>query len=237
MNRLDNRAYDQLRAMKVTPDYIKTADGSVLIEWGSTRVICTVMLEEGVPPFKEDSGEGWLTAEYAMLPASTPRRKRRETIKPDGRSTEIKRLIGRSLRCVVDFKALGSRTVWIDCDVIQADGGTRTASITGAYMALALAAKGWMEKGIMKKSPVASQVAAISVGIVNGVPVLDLPYVEDSRADVDMNIVMTGEGEFVEIQGTGEGRSFTRDEMNALLDLATKGINELFVAQNDIIGA
>ncbi len=237
MNRSDKRACDELRNMKVTPNFIPSAHGSVLIEWGSTRVICTAMLEEGAPPFKEESGEGWLTAEYAMLPASTPRRKRRETIKPDGRSTEIKRLIGRSLRCVVDFKAMGPRTVWIDCDVIQADGGTRTASITGAYMALSLAAKGWLDRGIMDKSPVTSQVAAVSVGIVDGVPVLDLPYVEDSRADVDMNIVMTGEGEFVEIQGTGEGRSFSRDEMNALLDLATKGINELFIVQNDIVGA
>ena len=236
MNRHDNRAVDTLRAIKITPHFIGSAHGSVLIEWGRTRVICTAMIEDGVPPFREESGKGWLSAEYAMLPASTSRRKRRETLKPDGRSTEIKRLIGRSLRCIVDFAALGPRTVWIDCDVIEADGGTRTASITGSYLALALAIQHALEKGKLDKNPITTQLAAVSVGIVGGIPVLDLPYVEDSRADVDMNIVMTGNGEFVEIQGTGEGRSFSRDEMNELLDLAGKGIGELFELQNNTLG-
>jgi ribonuclease PH len=229
--RPDGRANDQLREIRITPGFIGSAAGSALIEWGNTRVICTAILEQGVPPFKLGSGEGWLTAEYAMLPASTKARKPRETLRPDGRSMEIRRLIGRALRLVVDFRALGERTVWIDCDVIEADGGTRTASVTGAFVALALAADKWKREGLLERSPLLCHIAAVSAGIVDDEPVLDLCYAEDSQAQVDMNVVMTEEGEFAEVQGTGERSAFTKAELDALLKLAAKGVRRLIRAQ------
>lgn len=235
MIRQDGRKENELRSIMIIKDFAGNADGSALIEWGRTRVLCTAMLEERVPSFKTGSGEGWLTAEYAMLPASTPSRKARDRGIPDGRATEIRRLIGRALRAVVNFSALGERTVWIDCDVIEADGGTRTASVTGAYVALCLASQKWLKEGILTENPVTGQVAAVSVGIIDDTPRLDLPYEEDSRAQVDMNIIMTGDGRFVEVQGTGEQRSYTRDELNCLLDLAGEGIEALFTIQNTAI--
>jgi len=230
----DKRANDQLRDIKITPGFIGSADGSVLIEWGRTRVICTAVLDPNPPPFKVGRGSGWVTAEYAMLPASTGRRKRRETLKPDGRSTEIRRLIGRSLRGAVDYDAIGERTVWLDCDVIEADGGTRTASITGAWIALALAAKKWVAEGIMEKNPVVNQVTAVSVGIVDDTVLLDLEYIEDSKAQVDMNIIMAG-GEYIEVQGTGESRAYSRAELDALLDIADGGIKTLCQMQKEVL--
>ena len=221
--RTDARKTDELRELTILPNFTKTSGGSALVKWGDTQVLCTAMLDNKTMPFKEGTGEGWLTAEYAMLPSSTLTRKSREGAKPDGRSTEIKRLIGRSLREAVDLKKLGEHTVWIDCDVLQADGGTRTASITGAYVALCLGVQKWLAQGILQENPVIHQISAVSVGIVNGVPMLDLRYVEDSRADVDMNVVCTEEGRYVEIQGTGEGRSFTQEELGELLALAAKG--------------
>jgi ribonuclease PH len=229
--RPDGRTNEQLREIRITPGFIGSAAGSVLIEWGRTRVICTATLEEKVPPFKMGTGEGWLTAEYAMLPASTSTRKPRETLKPDGRSMEIRRLIGRTMRAAVDFKALGERTVWLDCDVIEADGGTRTASVTGAFVALALAVGKWMGEGVLELSPIKGHVAAVSVGIVQGEPRLDLCYAEDSAADVDMNVVMTEDGRFAEVQGTGEGQTFSKGELNALLGLAEKGVKRLIREQ------
>ncbi|MCK5129890.1 MAG: ribonuclease PH, partial [Clostridiales bacterium] len=205
MPRVDGRENNEHRPIEIIPNYLVNAHGSCLIKWGNTHVICTAMIEKGVPPFKENSGEGWLSSEYAMLPGSTPTRKRRETLKPDGRSTEIKRLIGRVVRAIVDFKALDGYTVWLDCDVINADGGTRTAAITGSYVALMLAVKKWLDNKTLAISPIVGQIAAVSVGIVGGEVVVDLPYVEDSKADVDMNIVMTESGKFIEIQGTAEG--------------------------------
>lgn len=234
MARFDNRKNDELREIRITPGFIKTADGSALIEWGNTRVICTCMLEEGTPLFVEE-GRGWLTAEYAMLPASTPRRKKRETLTPDGRSTEIKRLIGRSLRQAVDMAKMAGFTAWIDCDVIEADGGTRVASITGAYVALHLAVQQALASGRLSRDPMLSQVAAVSAGIVGGEPVLDLPYAEDSGAEVDMNIVMNSKGEFIEIQGTGEGRSFSRSEMDLMLELAGSGIERIMHMQLEAV--
>jgi ribonuclease PH len=210
-------------------------DGSVEIAMGDTRVICTAFVEEGVPSFKKDSGEGWVTAEYNMLPGSTLTRKRRNIGKVDGRSSEIQRLIGRSLRSIVDFKALGERTVTIDCDVIQADGGTRTASITGGYVALALAMKKLQKEGRLTAWPLRDQVVAISVGIVAGQACLDLCYREDSRAQVDMNVVMAGDGSIIEVQGTGEEAPFTRKELNDLLDLAEKGSCELAKLQREVL--
>ena len=233
--RIDGRQNGELRPVKLTPHFIGSAAGSALIEWGRTRVICTATMEERVPPFKAQTGEGWLTAEYGMLPASTSTRKPRETSKPDGRSMEIRRLIGRSLRAVIDFKALGERSIWIDCDVIEADGGTRTASITGAYVALALAVDRWLAEGILEKSPLTGQVAAVSVGIIEGEPRLDLCYQEDSRAGVDMNVVMTGDGNFVEVQGTGEDSTFSKAEMDAMLKLAGRGIRQLMTAQKRVL--
>lgn len=229
MNRPDGRKPDQLRKVKVTKNYLKHAEGSCLIEFGETKVICSASVEEGVPPFLKGSGKGWVTAEYGMLPRSCTSRIRRE--KTSGRTEEIQRLVGRSLRSVVDMDKLGERTIKIDCDVLQGDGGTRTASITGGFIALADALV-WMKKQLMfEKIPLKDYVAAISVGVFNKKPVLDLNYAEDSKAEVDMNIVMVGKGEFVEIQGTGEQATFSRKEIDTLLKLAEKGIKELFDIQ------
>lgn len=234
--RLDGREKEQLRPIEVLPGMMGNADGSVLIKWGNTHVLCTAMLEEGVPPFLAGRGEGWLTAEYAMLPASTARRKKRESAtKPDGRSTEIRRLIGRVLRTVTDRGALGENTVYIDCDVIRADGGTRTASITGAYIALALAEQTWKKRGLIDAPVLTDQLAAVSVGIVGGECVLDLFYQEDSSADVDMNLVMTGAGNLIEIQGTGEKAAFSRAQLNELLDLGEQGIRRLLQIQKQVL--
>ena len=231
--RPSQRQPDQLRSIRMTRHYTKHAEGSVLIECGDTKVICTASVEERVPPHKKGSGEGWVTAEYGMLPRSTGERMAREAAKgkQSGRTQEIQRLIGRSLRSVVDLKKLGERTVQVDCDVIQADGGTRTASITGAFVALHDAVSGLINKGLIKENPLRDFVAAISVGVYNGVPVLDLDYVEDSACDTDMNVVMTGSGNFVEVQGTAEGHAFSRSEMDAMLDLAQNGIAQLIKMQ------
>jgi ribonuclease PH len=229
--RPDGRSNNQLRKIKITPNFIGSAAGSALIEWGGTRVICTAMLEASVPPFKVGSGEGWLTAEYAMLPASTRVRKPRETLKPDGRSMEIRRLIGRAIRSILDFKTLGEKTIWLDCDVIEADGGTRTASVTGAFVALALAVDKWIKDGLLVHSPILCHIAAVSAGIVEGEPRLDLCYAEDSHAQVDFNVVMTEEGKFAEVQGTGEESAFTKAELDAMLKLAEHGIRQMIREQ------
>ncbi len=231
--RKDGRRNDELRPVKVTRHFIKHAEGSVLIEVGQTRVICTASIEERVPPFLRDQGRGWLTAEYAMLPRSTSTRTTRESAagRIGGRTHEIQRLIGRCLRAVVDLEALGERTVWIDCDVIQADGGTRTASITGAYIALVNAMRYAVRNGIIERNPVKDYLAAVSVGVVDGEPMLDLCYEEDFKAEVDMNIVMTGSGRYVEVQGTAEGEPFDRGTLDALLTLAEQGIKELIRIQ------
>lgn len=234
MQRPDGRKPDQLRKIKVTKNYLKHAEGSCLIEFGETKVICSASVEEGVPPFLKGSGKGWVTAEYGMLPRSCTTRIRRE--KSSGRTEEIQRLVGRSLRSVIDMEKLGERTIKIDCDVLQGDGGTRTASITGGFIALADAVL-WMKKQVMfEKIPLKDYVAAISVGVFNGKPVLDLNYAEDSKAEVDMNVVMVGKGEFVEVQGTGEQATFSRKEIDALLKLAEKGIKELFEIQKKALG-
>lgn len=225
--RFDGRNVDQLRNIEIIPNFTDTTGGSCLIKWGKTVVLCTAMLDNTPMPFLVGTGKGWLSAEYAMLPSSTNTRKKRETSKPDGRSTEIKRLIGRSLREALDYTLLGEKTIWIDCDVLQADGGTRTASITGGWVALNLAVKKWLEQGLIEKNPIVHQISAVSVGIVNGVPMLDLCYVEDSKADVDMNIVMNEDGKFIEVQGTGEGRAFSKDELTELMTLAENGIATL----------
>jgi len=232
MERVDQRACDALRPVQITTDYTEYADGSVLIRCGKTRVLCTAMIEERVPPFLTGSGRGWLTAEYAMLPSSTPQRKKRENYKngPDGRSVEIARLIGRSLRCAVALEKLGERTVKVDCDVLQADGGTRTASITGGYVAVALA----LHRAGLAETCLKSNVAAVSVGVVKDEPLLDLCYVEDSSADADVNLVMAGDA-FVEVQGTGERRPIVRQELDRLLELGEKGIRELYEKQNAAI--
>ncbi|BES65607.1 ribonuclease PH [Gottschalkiaceae bacterium SANA] len=235
MSRIDGRKLDEKRPCGIKPNVLAYPDGSVEIAMGETRVICTAFVEEGVPSFKKDSGEGWVTAEYNMLPGSTLTRKRRSIGKIDGRSSEIQRLIGRSLRSIVDFKALGERTVTIDCDVIQADGGTRTASITGGYVALALAMKKLQKEGRLTAWPLRDQVVAISVGIVAGQACLDLCYREDSHAQVDMNVVMAGDGSIIEVQGTGEEAPFTRKELNDLLDLAEKGSCELAKLQREVL--
>ncbi len=229
--RIDSRALDQLRETKITPNYLPYAEGSALIEIGNTKVICAATVEERVPPFLRNKGTGWVTAEYAMLPRATNSRTNRETLRPSGRTQEIQRLIGRSLRAVVDTKLLGERQIIVDCDVLQADGGTRCASITGACVALALAVKNMLITGKIKKNPLLSEVAAVSVGIVEGIAVLDLNYAEDSTAEVDMNIVCTGSGKFIEIQGTAEREPFSREQMNEMLELAEKGINHLFTIQ------
>ena len=231
--RPSQRMPGQLRAIRITRHYTKHAEGSVLIECGDTKVICTASVEERVPPHKKGSGEGWVTAEYGMLPRSTGERMSREAAKgkQSGRTQEIQRLIGRSLRAVVDLGKLGERTIQIDCDVIQADGGTRTASITGAFVALHDAVSGLMSKGLVKETPLKDFIAAISVGIYHGTPVLDLDYVEDSACDTDMNVVMLGNGHFVEVQGTAEGHAFSREEMDTLLELAKSGIGQLIEMQ------
>lgn len=231
MPRPDGRKNSELRNIEIIPDYIPNAHGSCLIKWGNTQVICTAMLEDGVPPFKKDSGQGWLSSEYSMLPASTFTRKKRSTIKPDGRATEIKRLIGRSVRAICDYSALDGYTVWLDCDVINADGGTRTAAITGSYVAFMLASKKWIKDEKLSKSPVKGQLAAVSVGVVGGEVVVDLPYVEDSQAEVDMNVVMNGKGEYIEIQGTGEKRAYTQDELSLMLTFAKDAIKQLMKMQ------
>jgi len=235
--RTDGRKPKEMRPLKITPSYIKTADGSVLIEMGDTRVICTAKLEERVPPFLRNSGKGWMTAEYGMLPGSSQQRIGRESSrgKVGGRTHEIQRLIGRSLRAIADLKSLGERTVWIDCDVIQADGGTRTAAITGAYIALAEAARGWLQRGMIDVTPLKDSVAAVSIGIVDGKIFLDLCYEEDSKADVDMNFVMTGSGKFIEVQGTAESAPFTKKQMERMAEIAQGGIKELLKAQKKVI--
>lgn len=234
--RIDERDLNELRPVKITRNYIMHPAGSVLIEMGNTKVICTASIEEKVPGFLKGTGSGWVTAEYGMLPGSTGQRKSRNTKGIDGRSQEIQRLIGRSLRSVVDLNRLGERTIWIDCDVIQADGGTRTASITGAFVALRDAVDKLMESNLLSSDPILTNVAAVSVGIVDRKPMLDLCYEEDSAAHVDMNLVMTGQGEFIEVQGTGEERPFTRDQLNDLVALGEMGIKQLISAQNQALG-
>ncbi len=236
MERVDHREAGQARRISIAPGFVRTADGSCLIATGNTRVICTASVEEGVPPFLKGKGQGWVTAEYAMLPASTAQRKKRDGIKKDGRSVEIQRLIGRSLRQAVDLTKLGERTITLDCDVLEADGGTRTASITGAMVALTLAVDKLMREGKLLHSPLTHQVAAVSCGVVDNEPRLDLCYQEDSRAQVDMNVVMNEKGEFIELQGTGEGRAFTAGELAVLTDYAAKGIEALMAAQREALG-
>ena len=237
--RSDSRPFDALRPVRITRGYTVHAEGSVLIEFGATRVLCTASVEEKVPPHKRGSGEGWVTAEYGMLPRATHTRSDREAAKgkQSGRTQEIQRLIGRSLRAVFDLKLLGERTIALDCGVLQADGGTRTAAITGAYVAACDAVSHLLGSGKISQSPITAAVAAISVGIVQGTPLLDLEYIEDSACDTDMNVVMTGAGHFVEVQGTAEGVAFSRAEMDALLSLAEKGIVELMLAQQQALSA
>jgi ribonuclease PH len=236
--RADGRQPDELRPIRFTRHFNKYAEGSVLIEVGDTKVICTASVEEGVPPFRRESGEGWLTAEYSMLPRSTGTRNQREATRGrlGGRTHEIQRLIGRSLRAVVDFRRLGQRTIWIDCDVIQADGGTRTASITGSFIAVFDALEHLHEQGLIPEVPLWDFVAATSVGIVAAQPLLDLSYEEDSACEVDMNVVMTGAGRLIEVQGTAEHQPFARQELDQLLDLATQGIAQLVGWQRRLIG-
>lgn len=231
--RPSQRANNQLRPVEIIRHYTKHAEGSVLVKFGDTHVLCTASVEEKIPAFLKGKGQGWVTAEYGMLPRSTGSRMDREAAKgkQSGRTQEIQRLIGRSLRAVIDLQKLGERTIHFDCDVIQADGGTRTASITGAFVALQDAVSYLLSKGLITESPLTNTVAAISVGVYKGNPVLDLDYIEDSDCDTDMNVVMTGTGGFVEIQGTAEGEPFDRATMNAMLDLAAGGINELFALQ------
>ncbi|SJZ90931.1 ribonuclease PH [Garciella nitratireducens] len=238
MSRIDGRENDELRETKIIKDFIKNASGSVLIETGETRVICTASVEEKVPSFLRGTGQGWITAEYGMLPASTQNRKIRESHrgKVEGRTQEIQRLIGRTLRSVVDLKKLGERTIWIDCDVIQADGGTRTASITGAFIALVQALQKLVQEEKMQEIPIKNYVAAVSVGMVNEEHLLDLCYQEDSHAKIDMNIVMTDAGDYVEIQGTGEDSPFSKKDLFKLLELGEKGIQKLILQQKEILG-
>ena len=237
MARPDGRAADELRPVKITPDFITQAEGSVLIETGMTRVIVTATVDDGVPSFLKGTGKGWVTGEYGMLPRATEERTPREAArgKQSGRTLEIQRMIGRTLRSVTDLKALGERTVWVDCDVIQADGGTRTASVTGAFVALALALERMKAAGIIRSVPLTDSIAATSVGIVNDELLLDLVYEEDSRAQVDMNVVMTGSGRFVEVQATAEGRPYSNEELQDLLDLAARGIGRLREKQQDLL--
>jgi len=236
--RPSQRAHDALRPVRITRAYTLHAEGSVLIEFGHTKVLCTASVEEKVPPHQKGTGEGWVTAEYGMLPRATHTRSSREAAKgkQTGRTQEIQRLIGRSLRAVFDLKALGERTITLDCDVLQADGGTRTASITGAFVAAQDAVNRLIAEGKLATSPIKDHVAAISVGLLDGQPLLDLEYVEDSACDTDMNVVMTGAGHYVEVQGTAEGVAFTRQEMDALLVLAEKGIGELVALQKQALG-
>ncbi|MCG8672669.1 MAG: ribonuclease PH [Pseudomonadales bacterium] len=236
--RPSGRAPDQLRDVKITRNYTCHAEGSVLVEFGNTKVICTASVNDGVPRFLKGSGQGWVTAEYGMLPRSTGDRMGREAArgKQGGRTLEIQRLIARSLRAAVDLNLLGENTVYVDCDVIQADGGTRTASITGGCVALVDALSWMLEQGKIKQDPLQRLIASVSVGVYQGTPVLDLDYPEDSNAETDMNVVMTQHGGFVEVQGTAEGEAFSRDDMNAMMDLAEKGIGELFALQQQALG-
>ena len=237
--RPSGRAPNQLREIRFTRHFTRHAEGSVLVEFGDTKVLCTATIENGVPHFLRNSGTGWITAEYGMLPRSTHTRSAREAArgKQTGRTQEIQRLIGRSLRAIVDMKALGERTVTLDCDVLQADGGTRTAAITGSYVALADAVTTLLKRGDLSRNPLHGEVAAVSVGIVGGVAVLDLDYAEDSQAETDMNVVMNAGGAFVEVQGTAEGHAFRRNELDGLLDLAAAGITELLARQQQALDA
>lgn len=234
--RPDGRQSNELRPLKITRHFLKHPEGSVLIEAGETKVICTASVEERVPPFLKGSGKGWVTAEYGMLPRATPTRNSRDPRGPNGRAQEIQRLIGRSLRSVTDLVVLGERSIWIDCDVLQADGGTRTASITGAFVSLVDALDHLRRQGLLKTIPLSDFLAAVSVGILEGEPRLDLCYEEDSRAQVDMNVVMTGRGELVEIQGTGEQAPFSRRELTQLMTLAEEGIQKLIARQRQVLG-
>jgi ribonuclease PH len=238
MTRLDGRTADAVRAIRITPDYLIHAEGSVLIEVGRTRVICTASVEDRVPPFLRGSGKGWVTAEYGMLPRATSTRTTREATagKVGGRTQEIQRLIGRSLRSIASLTELGERTVWLDCDVIQADGGTRTAAITGAFVALVLALERLRTQGVIPRVPVTDYVAATSVGVVDGTPLLDLAYDEDSRAEVDMNVIKTAGGKFIEVQGTAESKPFDRGALDSLLALADQGIQTLVEKQREVVG-
>jgi ribonuclease PH len=233
------RAPDQVRPVEIEPGFVRTADGSALISMGETRVICTASVQESIPRWLAGSGRGWVTAEYGMLPASTGERKQRDVSKgrPDGRTVEIQRLIGRSLRVVVDFEALGERSIYVDCDVLQADGGTRCASITGGMVALTLACDSLVSRGLLERAPLTGFVAAVSCGVVEGVPLLDLDYSEDSTAEVDANVVITGEGGLVEVQATAERTPLSRAHLDELLGLAAKGIEELLVAQTEAVAA
>ncbi|MDT8383542.1 MAG: ribonuclease PH [Gammaproteobacteria bacterium] len=237
--RPSGRSSDQLRPITFTRNYTKHAEGSVLVEFGDTKVLCTASIEKGVPRWLKGKGQGWVTAEYGMLPRSTGSRMGREAAsgRQGGRTMEIQRLIARSLRAVVNLEALGERNIVVDCDVIQADGGTRTASITGGFVALADAMQGLVDGGKIKKNPIIGQVASVSVGIYNGVPVLDLDYAEDSNAETDMNVVMNDAGAFIEVQGTAEGHAFRQEELNAMLALAKSGIAELIEHQKDVLSA
>ncbi len=231
--REDGRKIDNIRKVEVVRNYTIHAEGSVLIAFGNTKVICTASVSDKVPPFLRNTGKGWITAEYSMLPRATEERNQRESAKGKltGRTMEIQRLIGRALRACIDLDKIGERTITIDCDVIQADGGTRTASITGGYIALDMAIERMVREGVLTENPLKSKIAAISVGIVDGISMLDLKYSEDSAAEVDMNVIMTDKGEYVEVQGTGEEATYSRAQLNVLLDLAEKGINELFEIQ------
>jgi ribonuclease PH len=235
--RPSGRSADEMRAIRFTPEFTRHAEGSVLVEFGETRVLATASIESRVPHFLKGKSEGWITAEYGMLPRATHTRNAREAArgKQSGRTMEIQRLIGRSLRAVIDRSALGERTLTVDCDVLQADGGTRTASVTGGYVALALAIQKLLDNGQLKQNPIHGQIAAVSVGISRGTPVLDLDYAEDVEAETDMNVVMNEAGGLVEIQGTAEGHAFQRDELDKLIDLATKGIDELLEAQRAVL--
>ena len=237
--RPSKRAPDEMRQIKITRNYTKHAEGSVLVEFGDTKVICTASVENRVPGFLRGQGQGWVTAEYGMLPRATGNRMRREASngKQGGRTMEIQRLIGRSLRAAIDLKTLGENTISLDCDVIQADGGTRTASITGAWVALHDAVQHLMAKGLIKNDPLHHQIGSVSVGIFNGTAVLDLDYAEDSNAETDMNVVMNNSNGFIEVQGTAEGHAYNREELNAMLELAEKGIKELFEAQNSALNS
>ena len=238
ITRVDGRTAAELRPTRLTPSFTMHAEGSILIESGNTRVICTASVEDRVPPFLRNTGKGWVTAEYGMLPRATTTRVQRESSsgKVSGRTQEIQRLIGRSLRSITKLPEIGERTIWIDCDVIQADGGTRTASITGAFVALVLALKQMQQKGMIRTLPIVDYVAATSVGVIAGTPMLDLAYDEDSKADVDMNVVKTGDGRFIEVQGTAEGLPFERQALDALLELADAGIRELVELQRSVVG-
>ncbi|MEM7430377.1 MAG: ribonuclease PH [Pseudomonadota bacterium] len=236
--RPSGREPDQMREVRFTPDFTKHAEGSVLAEFGDTRVLCTASVEQRVPPWMRGNGTGWVTGEYGMLPRATHTRSSREAArgKQGGRTLEIQRLIGRSLRAVVDLEALGEKTVTLDCDVIQADGGTRTASISGAYVAMSMALSRLVEKKVLKSNPIHGRIAAISVGVYRGTPVLDLDYAEDSEAETDMNVVMNEAGRFIEVQGTAEGHAFSQDDLDAMLALAKKGIDEIIEAQDAALG-